>query len=110
MTHEDSEYVFSFEIGQTNRQNHRQTESCQHPVPYYNIDQTTYRKGLSKHIGTIKHTRCVAHSKCTTRKVYRNLIIPSQGPSECLFLSSLDLKSHFEGKLDLVLDFCGTNI
>ena len=22
----------------TNEQNHRQTESCQHPVPYYNID------------------------------------------------------------------------
>ena len=28
--------------------------------------------------------------------------IPSQGASECLFLSSSDLKSHFEGKLDLV--------
>ena len=31
-----------------------------------------------------------------------NLKIPSQGESECLFLSSSDLKSHFEGKLDLV--------
>ena len=39
--------MFSFEIGQresgfyserTDRQNHRQTKSCQHPVPYYNID------------------------------------------------------------------------
>ena len=42
--------MLSFEIGQrerglyserTDRQNHRQTESCQHPVPYYNIDNIT---------------------------------------------------------------------
>ena len=37
-----------------------------------------------------------------TSKVQRNLTIPSQGTSECLFLSLSNLKSHFEGKLDLV--------
>ena len=34
-------------------------------------------------------------------KVWRNLIIPSQEENVYLFLSSLDLKSHFEEKLDL---------
>ena len=32
-----------------------------------------------------------------------HLTIPSQKATECLFLSSLDLKSHFERTLDLVL-------
>ena len=57
--HEDSEYVLSFEIGQhesgfysertdriRDRQNHRQTESCQHPVPYYNIDIFNLLQGI----------------------------------------------------------------
>ena len=34
-----------------------------------------------------------------TSKLLRNLAIPSQGASECLFLSSSDLKSLFEEKL-----------
>ena len=47
----DPEYVLSFEIGQresgfyserTDRITDRQTESCQHPVPYYNIDITFF--------------------------------------------------------------------
>ena len=37
-----------------------------------------------------------------TSKVWRNLTILSQGASECLFLSSSDIKQYFEGKLDLV--------
>jgi len=37
-----------------------------------------------------------------TSKVLLNLIIASQEANECLFLTSLDLKSHFEEKLDLV--------
>ena len=35
-------------------------------------------------------------------EVCQNLTIPSQGVSKCLFLSSSDLKSHFEGKLGIV--------
>ena len=37
-----------------------------------------------------------------TSKVWQNLAIPSQELSECLVLSSSDLKSNFEEKLDLV--------
>ena len=37
-----------------------------------------------------------------TNKVGRSLEITSQGASECLFLSSSDLKSHFDRKLDLI--------
>ena len=36
-----------------------------------------------------------------TSKVWLNLTNSSQGASECLFLSSSDLKSRLEAKLDL---------
>ena len=35
-------------------------------------------------------------------KVWRNLTIPSQGASDCLFLSPSDLKSHLKGNLNLL--------
>ena len=37
-----------------------------------------------------------------TSKVWRNLTIHSQEESERLLLSSSDMKSHFQGKLDLI--------
>ena len=43
-------------------------------------------------------------------KVWRNLTIASQGVNEYLFLSSSGLKSHFEGKFNLIYYIFGLHI